>query len=60
MEYWKVAKFCETASYQQLLKTEMELTQMIDEGLLERTNARVLLEQVRQTIKLRKLFGDQN
>lgn len=60
MEFWKIAKFSETASYLQLLETEAKLTRMIEEGLLEHTNARAALEVLRQTIELRKLFGEEN
>lgn len=59
MEHWKIAKYCETASVRQLLDTERELSKMIEEGKLVHTNAKAALEILRETIELRKLFGEQ-
>ena len=58
MEKWKVIKFCETASFQQLLEKERQLKELIAMGALDDTNATQLLTVVQETIMLRKLFGE--
>ena len=58
MELWKVDKFCETASLQQLREIGARLDSMVDAGLLTGTNALIALQKVREAIALRELFGE--
>ena len=58
MEIWKIDKFCETATYSQLLEKEQTLREMIERGELKRTNAEFALITIQQNINYRKLFGE--
>lgn len=58
MELWKIERFCETASSQQLREVEAQLKQMLEAGLLSNTNAQIALQKVREALCLRQLFGE--
>jgi len=58
MEKWKVIKFCETATFQQLLDKERQLKELIVIGALDDTNAKQLLPVIQEAILLRRLFGE--
>lgn len=58
MEHWKIEKFCETATLEQLIAVEKRLDTMVDAGLLTGTNALIALQKVREAIALRELFGE--
>lgn len=58
MEIWKIEKFCETASLEQLQETQTKLEHMIKAGRLTGTNAEIALKRVTESIALRALFDD--
>ena len=58
MELWKIEKFCETATLEQLRQIEERLDHLIDTGLLTGTNALLALQKVREAITLREMFGE--
>lgn len=58
MELWKIHKFCENASLDQLLRVEQELVKAIDEGKVSHTTALKALELLREYIELKRIFRD--
>lgn len=56
MEIWKIHKFAETASLEELRAKEKQLVALIDQGKASATNARHILELVREYIELKELF----
>jgi len=58
MEKWKVVKFCESATFEQLMEKERQLKELITMGALDDTNARQLLHIVQETLLIRRLFEE--
>ncbi len=56
METWKIHKFCETASINELRRKKEELAKAIAAGRVTATNAEAILKIVREYIELRELF----
>lgn len=57
MERWKLVKFCETATLEQLREKEVELRTALDNGRLSGTNAAMLLKDIQEYIELRETLG---
>jgi hypothetical protein len=58
MELWKIHKFCESATLEQLEDREKRLVGLMEANSLSDTNAQKLLVVVREYIELKKMFGD--
>ena len=58
MESWKIDKFCETATLEQLRRTRLELEGGIAQGRLTGIAAHAALRRVEEAITLRMLFGE--
>ncbi|MEW8046617.1 MAG: hypothetical protein AB2805_09015 [Candidatus Thiodiazotropha sp.] len=58
MELWKVHKFCETASLEQLRTRRDKLKKLIKDKKVIDTNAVKALELVEEYIELKSLFED--
>ncbi|MBN2702384.1 MAG: hypothetical protein JXR29_13140 [Methylothermaceae bacterium] len=58
MELWKIHRFCQGASLDQLLRAEQELVQAINEEKVSDTNAAKTLELLREYIELKRIFRD--
>ncbi len=58
MELWKIHKFCESATLEQLEEREKRLVSLMEANALSDTNAQQLLSVVREYIELKKMFGD--
>lgn len=56
MEAWKIHKFAETATLEQLRQKEQQLQALMEAGKLAATNARYVLELIREYIELKELF----
>ncbi len=56
MELWKIHKFAETASLEELKQKEQQLQTLVEQGKLAATNARHVLEVLREYIELKQLF----
>lgn len=58
MEIWRIHKYCERATIEELFGTERALTEAIREDRLGSTNAKLALAIVKQYIEIRRVFGD--
>ena len=58
MELWKIHKFCESATLEQLEEREKRLVSLMEANSLSDTNAQKLLAVVREYIELKRMFGD--
>ena len=56
MELWKIHRFCETATLPELLEKEAALARLVAEERLRSTNAKKVLEIIREYIELKRLF----
>ena len=55
---WKIHKFCEHASLDELRERERKLAVLVQDGQLRGTNARVALMIMREYIDLKSLFDE--
>jgi hypothetical protein len=58
IELWKIHKFCETATLEQLLDSKRELQDLMDSGKLPRARCDYFLSIIEESIALRKLFKE--
>ena len=58
VETWKMVKFVETASLEQLEAKHEQLEELIESGQVHGTNARTILAILKEGIALRKLFEE--
>jgi len=58
MELWKIHKYCESASLQELRERQRKLSELIENGEVQDTNAKRALEILTEYIELKSLFED--
>ena len=58
MELWKIHKYCESASLQELRDRKQKLIELIDNGDVRDTNAEYALDLLIEYINLKSLFED--